>query len=720
MTQMTRRIAILLLILTATLQGVGAPLHSVAEETPNAVRAEATTLWSVRASSSRKATGAVDAVRRLHAAGMPDAGMLMLFDDAGTLWYVVEIAHTDNREDARRIADTFTAETGTRCLIRSMDAALHATRRVSGEGLRNSELIPPPVAPDTDPATPAATADAADIATASEPAPGTISSPASGSDAVTDITHPDTLVTNTDIAPAPERMVKSAMTLSPQMALPRPASNVGNGTPALAEVPLRRNPDERSPLGITEESTGKTPEAEAATPFTLDTKQAEIILARSLYRQGDLEGAREVYRQLLLRHGQDETILEGYTETLMDGRRWAEADAELVAWRAAMPHSISAIRQTARLHLTMAEETGNYEASFPWLEQLMEHAPEDTWAIMDYAYARRNAGDWEKALRLFSAVYDANPDDENAAENIQTILRERGPQLAADYRSEVQAGDVSINTFTVDYSQQLSSMWRAHVAHTRSRLDRRSDEDGTASIARELRLHEAGVTYEPSRRWLLGAGIQYYEGVGEGVAPSLSLEHRLNVSGLVRLNTQLEAPWYTTLDAASRDGTTDTFTLTLEKPLTDNWYLAASAGAQRYSLEGLSGYAWQEREELALTRRLHFMPDVTASYIFTRTRMNYRQNNPGERPVDLVDKEDIHTLRVEMLHWYNEYIALRTFGSAGYDVFRLSPLLGTGGGVRLRLGQRLDLDIGAEYNNDTGQPGGGESKAFTTSIIYHF
>ncbi|MFV0348923.1 MAG: tetratricopeptide repeat protein, partial [Halodesulfovibrio sp.] len=456
------------------------------------------------------------------------------------------------------------------------------------------------------------------------------------------------------------------------------------------------------------------------TPFNADGRQAELIIARSTFMQGDHESARAMYRVLLAKYGPDEEITSGYVETLLEGKRWAEAEAELAAWRARSPHSLDALRQTARLYLLLAEENGNYEAAYPWLEALLEQTPEDTDIKSDYAYARLNAGDWNGALALFSDVLDADPENADAAEAVRTICRDRSPQLRADFRSEVQTGEVSINTLETEYSQQLNPAWRLAVSEERSSIHRKGNNQGTTRIATEILRHSVRARNDIDTRWSLLSGISYFSGKTEGMGAEAGLERRDLLGGTLSLEGVLNAPWLSTLDAVDREGTTDTYTARYERPLNDYWSMSASVGATRYSLENLSGYSWQEREEFALTRSIRYLPDLTASYIFTRTRQHYRQDDPADRPVDLVDKEDIHALRLEMLHWYNDYVALRAFGSAGYDVFRPSPLFGAGGGLRFRLGERVDLDAGFEYNNDTGQAGGGEAKALTSSIIFRF
>lgn len=708
---MKRNYVILLLILLTSVWTFGVP----AKAQQNAADTDETAsfhqqtaqnrLWSVQTGSSRSVTGAIHAVLELRASGHSDAGVLMLFDNNNTLWYIVEIASSENRRSARQAAEAYKQATGKDCFVKPIDTELHASRLISEEGLRNSSLIPELLRPDT----------------TAQPAPQqeTSSSPqlpqSSSLSGATESAITSSAITDTPPAqPATQNQqdsTESAISVSPADAVPAPA-DIPAPTPA-QNIQPDVQPDLQT--GTREE----TPE-EPRTPFTTDTKQAEIIIARSLFRQGDLEGARSMYNALLVKYGPDEDIREGYTEILIESSRWAEAEAELADWRTVNPESLPALRQTARLYLNMAETTGDYEASFPWLEAILEKTPEDAGVQTDYANARLSAGDWSESLQLFSDIYDKNPDDENAAESIQNILKERGPSLRADYRTEVQAGDVSINSALFEYSQQINSQWRALATHERARLDRRSDEDGTQSIAREIQQHKVALEYEPERAWKFSSGLGYYEGAGEGVSLKGSAERRFHLGGTMRVSGEVNAPWYSSLDAANREGTTDTYGLTYELPLNDNWSMSASAGAERFSLQGLSSYAWQEQEGFSLSRRISYLPDWNIAYIFTRTRQNYRQNNPGDRPLDLVDKEDIHAIRTETVHWYNNYIALRYFASAGYDVFRLSPLLSTGGGLRIRLGERMDIDVGAEYNNDTGQAGGGESKAITSSFIYHF
>lgn len=623
--------------------------------------------------------------------------MLLLYGADNSLWYVVELTASPDREAARQAADAYLRTSGKRAAVRQMDAALHEARTVADAQLHDPQSIVPPdtdntTAPPENQTTSVSTAESTQLG--AEPA-----RPAPVLTSVVAANEQPASVSTEDEQPA------SVLTEDEQ-----PASVLAKGKQPASEEAVTANPNAAA-----------APEQGAPyTPFNADGRQAALIIARSTFMQGDHEGARAMYRVLLAQYGPDEEIVAGYVETLLEGRRWAEAESELAAWRARSPQSLDAVRQTARLYLLMADENGNYAAAFPWLETILEQAPEDTDIKSDYAYARLNAGDWNGALALFSDVLDADPENADAAEAVRTICRDRSPQLRADFRSEVQTGDVSINTLETEYSRQLNPAWRLAVSEVRSSIYRKGNNQGTTGIATEILRHSVRARNDIDSRWSLLSGISYFSGKAEGMGAEGGIERRDLLGGTLSLEGALNAPWLSTLDAVDREGTTDTYTARYERPLNDFWSISASAGAVRYSLENISGYSWQEREEFALTRSIRYLPDLSASYIFTRTRQHYRQNDPAGRPVDLVDKEDIHALRLEMLHWYNDYVALRAFGSAGYDVFRPSPLFGAGGGLRFRLGERIDLDAGFEYNNDTGQAGGGEAKALTSSIIFRF
>ncbi|UZP67398.1 tetratricopeptide repeat protein [Desulfovibrio mangrovi] len=634
-------------------------VHSRAED------ADATSgrIWSVQTDSARNPAGAAAAVLRLREEGQTDAQLLLLYGTGNSLWYVVELTATPNLSAARQAAAAFLRSSGRTPLVRSLDATLRTSRIVSDEQLH-------------------------------------------------DTTGLKISVPEQSIAEPPKPVISAIDTES------APPSAPGQDEETMATAPTIEQ-YEQTPPATVQEAAVRNEEA-PLTPFTADSKQAELIIARSTFRQGDLDQAYAMYRTLLSKYGPEEEILASYTETLIESRRWEEAEKELAAWRERRPDSLDALRQTARLYLLLAEENGNYEASYPWLEAVLERTPEDTGIQADYAYARLNAGDWHGALERFSEIYDANPEDENAAEVIQTIYRDRCPQLRFDFRSETQTGNVSINTLETEYSQQITPSWRLAASEERTRIDRSSSSDGTPSIGREVLRHALRSRYDIDTEWTVLSGVSFFSGKGEGLGVEAGVERRALLGGTFQLTGEYSTPWLSTLDAVDREGTTDTYTARYEKALNDFWTMSASAGAQRYSLENNSGYSWQEREEFALTRSIRYLPDISASYIFTRTRQHYRQSDPADRPVDLVDKEDIHTLRLDMLHWYNEYIGLRTFGSAGYDVFRLSPVYNAGAGLRIRLGERADIDVGAEYSSDTGQAGGGEAKAITSSIIFRF
>ncbi len=668
--------------------------------------APAGSIWSVQTDSARNPAGAAQAVLRMRSSVTPEARMLLLYSADSSPWYVVELTASPDREAARQAAEAYLRTSGRKAVVRQMDAALHEERTVPEVLLREPQNIAQLSAANTaaDPvaqASSVSTADQTPLRAEPQPASEQIDNEQSASVLVDNEQPASVLVDNEQSAPVladseqPAPMLTSVLAEDEQPAPEEAVTANAEATPA---------PEQRAPY----------------TPFNADSRQAALIIARSTFMQGDHEGARAMYRVLLTQYGPDEEIVAGYVDTLLEGRRWAEAESELAAWRVRSPQSLDAVRQTARLYLLMADENGNYEAAFPWLETILEQTPEDTDIKSDYAYARLNAGDWNGALALFSDVLDADPGNADAAEAVRIICRDHSPQLRADFRSEVQTGNISINTLETEYSRQLNPAWRLAVSEERSSIHRKGNNQGTTGIATEILRHSVRARNDINTRWSLLSGISYFSGKAEGMGAEAGFERRDLLGGTLSLEGELNAPWLSTLDAVDREGTTDTYTARYERPLNDFWSMSASAGAVRYSLENISGYSWQEREEFALTRSIRYLPDLSASYIFTRTRQHYRQNDPAERPVDLVDKEDIHALRLEMLHWYNDYVALRAFGSAGYDVFRPSPLFGAGCGLRFRLGERIDLDAGFEYNNDTGQVGGGEAKALTSSIIFRF
>ncbi|GFM33033.1 tetratricopeptide repeat protein [Desulfovibrio subterraneus] len=698
--------------------------------------APAGSIWSVQTDSARNPAGAAQAVLRMRSSVTPEARMLLLYSADSSPWYVVELTASPDREAARQAAEAYLRISGRKAVVRQMDATLHEERTVPEALLREPQNIAQLSAANTaaDPvaqASSVSTADQTPLRAEPQPASGQIDNEQSASVLVDNEQSASVLVDNEQSASV---LVDNEQPASVLVDNEQPASVLVDNEQSASVL---ADSEQSAPMltsvlaedGQTAPGEAVTANAEAAvapeqrapyTPFNADSRQAALIIARSTFMQGDHEGARAMYRVLLTQYGPDEEIVAGYVDTLLEGRRWAEAESELAAWRVRSPQSLDAIRQTARLYLLMADENGNYEAAFPWLETILEQTPEDTDIKSDYAYARLNAGDWNGALALFSDVLDADPGNTDAAEAVRIICRDHSPQLRADFRSEVQTGNISINTLETEYSRQLNPAWRLAVSEERSSIHRKGNNQGTTGIATEILRHSVRARNDINTRWSLLSGISYFSGKAEGMGAEAGFERRDLLGGTLSLEGELNAPWLSTLDAVDREGTTDTYTARYERPLNDFWSMSASAGAVRYSLENISGYSWQEREEFALTRSIRYLPDLSASYIFTRTRQHYRQNDPAERPVDLVDKEDIHALRLEMLHWYNDYVALRAFGSAGYDVFRPSPLFGAGGGLRFRLGERIDLDAGFEYNNDTGQVGGGEAKALTSSIIFRF
>ncbi|MFV0347871.1 MAG: tetratricopeptide repeat protein, partial [Halodesulfovibrio sp.] len=263
-------------------------------------------IWSVQTDSARNPAGAAQAVLRMRSSVAPEARLLLLYGSDNSLWYVVELTASPDREAARQAAEAYLRTSGRKALVRQMDAALHEARTVPDALLHE---------------------------------PQNIASHAVG---------------NTAAAPGPQTAPVSPAKPAPVMAdneQPAPVqADDEQSTPVLADneqsaTVLADNEQSATVLAEGEQPAPENAEAanaEAAvapeqntpyTPFNADGRQAELIIARSTFMQGDHENARAMYRVLLAKYGPDEEITSGYVETLLEGKRWAEAEAELAAWR---------------------------------------------------------------------------------------------------------------------------------------------------------------------------------------------------------------------------------------------------------------------------------------------------------------------------------------------------------------------------------------------------
>ena len=114
------------------------------------------------------------------------------------------------------------------------------------------------------------------------------------------------------------------------------------------------------------------------------------------------------------------------------------------------------------------------------------------------------------------------------------------------------------------------------------------------------------------------------------------------------------------------------------------------------------------------------VPEVVVSYQFQRSRFFYQSSDDDPLPVVMLEREDVHGLILDINEWLTPFAGWFVNAGVQQDVFKHSPSTSLGGGVRLRVGHRLEFEAGYTYQTDTDTANGGYAHTIKTLMQYTF
>lgn len=440
----------------------------------------------------------------------------------------------------------------------------------------------------------------------------------------------------------------------------------------------------------------------------LSPRQRDLIIARILSRQGYYPDALKVYTRLVRHYPGDLAIYGYYAETLIDHGNYDRAQHALFRALQQSPDNVRLLSLKARVHL----EHDDFRSTYPIFQKILEKQPDDLGTMADFAYAARSAGDWQRAMNLYRRILQADPDNDNAYRAVSEIARERATILAAATRLYNQSGNSQTNSFTARYEAQLANRVRIEISQLAVDI-RRLEQEFTPSIHKQLNLTETIVHYELSPRVKVYGGLAPYYGYRDSFAPSAGLRYEIGRLGTAGAEYVHDMPWYDPVDAVLNDGNYDTLRFTYERFINDNWSVNFAAELWEYRL-GDQHYGEKKTFSGQISRRLPIVPGLFISYGYFRSKFNYMDED--FTPVVVLNNEAVHTVSLYLQRHICRYITLVLTGGVSQDEFKPRNNYFFAPSLRFRVGNRIELNTGFEYQSDENTADGGESTTFTTDL----
>lgn len=623
----------------------------------------------------------------LRTKGWLGARVIMLRDGNARPWYVVVVDTPATGKEARAIAAAV-RRAGFGTDINRRPASLVATRTVA------------------DPAAPQLADTTPQIAAAATPPLGAATVPLTPQGTMS--TLPSTRQQESSPAPA-------AAAVASDVASAPAAAAVVSGTATVSASPAATSAVTATPAApvISAPPDGE----EEADPFAITERDRVIMLARSIQRQGDLRGSMRYWREALSRWPDDADVLDSYLEVLIDLEDTANAEQLLRPWLARTPDNLQALRQAGRLEIAR----GTPAASLPYFERLVALAPGNADHAADHANALLEAGERVRAIEALSRAHDLRPTAEPApADTLAELLAAYRPHLKQEFTwlSQQQASTTISWAWALDAPVTdtlrmtlLYDLLESHSAATET----------TDTFSREIHEKRLRLEYTPVQdvTWRAGVGQSVDNDTQTETSQEAGVIWNIHRGGALSLLGQRGRPWYNTVDAARLGGNYDDIIVDYAATLADVWRVDVNGGLRRYTL-GSTTYGTEHELIATLGRQLFAAPEVVLSYQFQRSRFFYQSPDDDPLPVVMLEREDVHGLLLDINDWITPSLGWFASASVQQDVFRHSPSTSIGGGLRLRVGHRLELEAGYTYQSDTGTADGGYAHTIKTLLQYTF
>lgn len=452
-------------------------------------------------------------------------------------------------------------------------------------------------------------------------------------------------------------------------------------------------------------------------PFTITERDRVIMLARAIQRQGDLRGSLTYWREALSRWPDDADVLDAYLEVLIDLEDTANAEKLLHPWLDRAPDNQQALRQMGRLEMARNRAA----AGLPYFERLIQLAPANADHAADYAYALLEAGERVRAIEAISRAHDLRPTAESGpSDALAELLAAYRPHLKQEvtWLSQQQGSTTMSWAWALDTpvtdNLRMTLLYDLIESHSPA-------AETTDSFSREIQEKRIRLDYNPVSEltWRVGVGQSVDNDTQTETSQEAGVIWNLHRAGSLAMLGQRGRPWYNTVDAARLGGNYEDIILDYTTILADVWRLDINGGLRRYVL-GSTTYGTEHEFIATMGRQLFAVPEVVVSYQFQRSRFFYQSSDDDPLPVVMLEREDVHGLILDINEWLTPFAGWFVNAGVQQDVFKHSPSTSLGGGVRLRVGHRLEFEAGYTYQTDTDTANGGYAHTIKTLMQYTF
>jgi tetratricopeptide (TPR) repeat protein len=438
----------------------------------------------------------------------------------------------------------------------------------------------------------------------------------------------------------------------------------------------------------------------------LGDDELDLIHARVLNRRGDTEGAVAVVKALLDRDPGHEEARLVHAEILVDGEEYEAGMAAVGALLRENSNNKEALRLEARIY----QELGRARLACPVYEELLRVSGVSGGVYADYAFSRLDRGEWSAALDCFSRTLEIDPENRSVRQSVHEILKEHNPRLDLRTRVYRQSADGScIFTWALSHRRYLDENTLVEAGFERIRINRPA-RGATGPISRGVNGGSVRAEHRFGETWSGRLGAGSYTGLRVGSTLVAGLDCRIHERLVLRGDLFQGRPWYDPVEAADHEGSFNRRVLSLEWQPDRVWSVALGAEQWDYFIDDSDRYGRRYTQTAILTRSFTRRPDFSLSYSIHHATFNADDRN--FQPIAMLRIETVHGLSGRFEDWPGPCWAYFVGGGVRSDVARSVNSWYVHPGLKIRLGNRIDIETGYEFSSEAGTVEGGRTQTF--------
>lgn len=471
-------------------------------------------------------------------------------------------------------------------------------------------------------------------------------------------------------------------------------------------------------LGEILRSTGRKVEAEREfrLAWTLlqqrsPTRETRLVEAKLLAHLEGLPEARTAFDALLADYPNDLELRLDYAETLLQGRDYPAAEAELSYVLQRQPDHYRAWRLKSRWYF----EQGKYREAAVTLAHLAERYPDDVGLKLALADAEQASGDWYRSKQHLKQILARTPRYTPAETRLRLLQREVHEGVASEYRVEEQSESFLRRSLRLILAKATSSLLHVTAFFTADRYSAESlglperryetvGADVTSRFSRSLQTSFGSTLQRSEGRWYLtGRGaFRWYLSGGNSAA----------------LVGALNQVWNDPLSAALVRGRRNLLRADFNFAVQNRWSLWHRLDYEWHKVGGQT-FGQGLRAYLQVGYRWWANPTVMPYYLLYLVQYRYAES-ADRTLVSVPEGESNHYLGLLVQQQLAHRLYYQVGGSVGYTPVREGLLYYGVLDLEYALHRRWRLRAHLSYGRQTQLGGSGNNKALSLDLYYFY